>query len=169
MILLLLQWYFYYCNNTSTNDTISMIPQLPRLLTVNVFLAVLWYAPNMCVICAAIRLHANCHTKSIVMVSTYYTVLITQSIGMYHRILHQRWRRVLWELAGRADISILCWTQCHIHITSLYSAQLCSHVDTSILCSALLCSHVDISILCSGADDELLTAAAADSHWHCKQ
>ena len=160
-----------------------MIPQLPWPLTVDVFLAVLWYAPNVCVICAAIRLHANYHTKSIVMVSTYYTVLITQSIGMYHRILHQRWRRVLWELAGRADISILCWTQCHIHNTSLYSALLCSHVDTSILCSALLCSHVDtsilccaqlcshvdISILCSGADDELLTAAAADSHWHCKQ
>ena len=123
-----------------------------------------------------------CHGfNSLKSIEKYYTV--SQNKWIYHKVLHQRWLRVLWELAGRADISILCWTQCHIHITSLYSALLCSHVDisilysallcshvdTSILCSAQLCSHVDISILCSGADDELLTAAAADSHWHCKQ
>ena len=164
MILLLLQSHFYYCNHTSTIALILTLKYLNYrdFWLLRCFLQC-YDMRQTCVSCVlqCVSLQSN----------TLRVLSGFQRIGKYQKVV--QYQKILECITkfGIRDDGEYCgsWRAGLTSLFSLYSALFGSHVDTSILCCALLCSHVDISILCSGADDELLTAAAADSHWHCKQ
>ena len=181
MIRLLLQWYFYYCNHTSTIAIILLL--LHWLILTLQYLNYRDFWLLMCFLhCYDMRQTCvSCVLQCVSLQSNTLRVLSGfQRIGKYQKVLHstKKYWNVSQSFASEETASIVGVGGQGWHLYSLldtvpYSHHIPvlrgSHVDTSILCCALLCSHVDISILCSGADDELLTAAAADSHWHCKQ